>query len=283
MYRERCQSVETLPVKLTSPADNVAVAVGWMKALDIFARRRSPPTYKYSPPPDPATLALIALVELRYESFTPNHIRIPRDAERFSELTQLALNIGIFAVLQSLPQNFPIVLAFEVLLAIYIIWTSMQLALRYKSSPALFGPLYLADSLTGFWSETWHNVFASPCQSLCYDPLRYNLPRYGVPVVIARSLGVLAAFGLMGLFHMYVLAPILPMSSVLRIGAFFLLNGVGTVVEAMVWGKKRHWLKTVLAWTFETALATWTAEAAYIPNGLSKIPWKDMCGSPSAW
>lgn len=260
-----------------------AVATGWMKALDIFARRRSLPTYKHGPKPPPATLALIALVELRYESFTPNHIRVPRDAERFSEPSQLALNIGIFAALQSLPQNFPTVLAFEVLLAICIIWTTMQLMFRYKSSPALFGPLYLADSLTGFWSETWHNVFASPCQSLCYNPLRYTLPRYGVPVVIARSLGVFAAFGLMAVFHMYVLAPILPMSSLLRIGAFFLLNGVGTVAETMVWGTRRHWLKAVLAWTFETALATWTAEGVHIPNGLSKIPWKEMCGSPSAW
>jgi len=48
------------------------------------------------------------------------------------------------------------------------------MVVRYKTSPALFGPLYLADSLTGFWSETWHNAFASPCTSLVYGPLRYG-------------------------------------------------------------------------------------------------------------
>jgi hypothetical protein len=95
--------------------------------------------------------ALIALTELRYESFTPNHIRVPRDRENFSEPLQLGIHVAVFAVLQSLPQHLPTVLAFEVLLAIYIIWTTMQLTLRYKSSPALFGPLYLADSLSGFW------------------------------------------------------------------------------------------------------------------------------------
>ena len=96
-------------------------------------------------------LALLLLTELRYESFTPNHIRIPKHLENFSEPMQLGIHVLAFVILQSLPQIFPTVLAFEVLLAIYIIWTSIQLVIRYKSSPALFGPLYMADSLGGFW------------------------------------------------------------------------------------------------------------------------------------
>jgi uncharacterized membrane protein len=122
-----------------------------MKLLDIWARRHNLPTYTAGKKPADWLFALIVMTELRYESFTPNHIRVPKNQENFSELVQLAVHIAIFAVLQSLPQVFPTVLAFEVQLAIYIIWTSIQLILRYKSSPALFGPLYLADSLTGFW------------------------------------------------------------------------------------------------------------------------------------
>lgn len=61
---------------------------------------------------------------------------------------------------------------------------------------------------------------------------------------------------------------------------FFFLNGVATVVEAMIWGKRRHWLKGVFAWIFETVLASWTASNAGIPNGLSKIRWKDVCDAP---
>ncbi len=122
-----------------------------MKLLDIWARRRSLPTWASGKPPPGWLLSLFLLIELRYESFTPNHIRVPKNQENFNEPLQLAIHTAIFALLQSLPQNLPTVLAFEVLLAIYIIWTSMQLLLRYKSSPALFGPLYLADSLTGFW------------------------------------------------------------------------------------------------------------------------------------
>lgn len=98
--------------------------------------------------------ALIVLTELRYESFTPNHIRVPKDEEKFSEPLQLCIHIAAFAVFQALPQSHPTVLAFEVQLAIYIIWTSLQLVLRYESSPPLFGPLYLAESLSSFWYLT---------------------------------------------------------------------------------------------------------------------------------
>lgn len=128
-----------------------AIAIGTMKGLDIWARRHSMPTYTAGRRPLDWLLALKLFTELRYESFTPNHIRVPKNMENFSEPMQLGIHTGIFLLLQTLPQTLPTVLAFEVMLAIYIIWTSLQLLLRYKSSPALFGPLYRIDSFTGFW------------------------------------------------------------------------------------------------------------------------------------
>lgn len=95
--------------------------------------------------------------------------------------------------------------------------------------------------------------------------------------MIAQPLGVIGAFGLMGLFHMYALQPILRPEGLIRIGLFFLLNGVAVVVEAMIWGKKRHWLKALLAWVFEACIASWAASYMSIPHGLSKIPWKEIC------
>lgn len=109
------------------------------------------PVYTAGKKPADWLLPLLLITELRYESFTPNHVRVPRNQENFNEALQLGIHIAIFAVLQSLPQIYPTVLAFEVQLSIYILWTSIQLLVRYKSSPALFGPLYLVDSLTGFW------------------------------------------------------------------------------------------------------------------------------------
>ena len=132
-------------------ADSREVAIGTMKLLDIWARRNSFPTYTAGRKPPEWLFALIVLTELRYESFSPNHIRMPKNQENFNEPLQLGIHIIVFAFLQVLPQEYPTVVAFEVLLSIYIIWTSIQLVVRYKSSPALFGPLYLIDSLTGFW------------------------------------------------------------------------------------------------------------------------------------
>lgn len=61
-----------------------------------------------------------------------------------------------------------------------------------------------------------------------------------MPVVIARSLGVLGAFGLMAAFHIYALSPILNREGLTRIGVFFMLNGVATVSEGAIWGHKKH-------------------------------------------
>jgi len=107
--------------------------------------------------------------------------------------------------------------------------------------------------------------------------LRYGLPKWGVPIVIARSFGVFGAFGLMAIFHMFALQPIVSRAALFRIGVFFSLNGVATVAEASVWGRKKHWLKALMAWAFETSIATWTASGMNFPNGLSKVPWKDVC------
>jgi hypothetical protein len=96
-------------------------------------------------------------------------------------------------------------------------------------------------------------------------------------MVIARPIGVIGAFGLMSIFHMYALQPILSREGLIRVGLFFILNGVATVIEAMIWGSKRHKLKTLLAWAFETAVATWAASGMNIPHGLWSIRWEEIC------
>jgi hypothetical protein len=87
----------------------------------------------------------------------------------------------------------------------------------------------------------------------------------------------MGAFTLMAIFHAYALAPILNRQELTRICAFFIFNGLATVSEAALWGKKKHWVKAILAWIFEISISTWTARGLTVPNGLSKIPWKDIC------
>lgn len=285
------------------------VAIGVMKALDFYVRRDSPPQYAYANRPSDAVIALLYLTELRYESFSPNHVRAapaPTVSEipicktkhshsssymrrlshnmslaslNFSEPVNLIVHIFLFCILQFLfSQSNPTAVSVQILLAIYILWESMQLLLRYRYSPPLFGPIYTATSLSSFWRETWHSAFASPCHSLAYTPLRRTTQlRFGLPGAFARGIGVIASFILMGIFHVYALAPLLPLDALLRVFAFFLLNGVGVVMEEATWGKQAHWGKTLLAWVFELAIASWTVEGLSVPQGLRSMSWKNVC------
>lgn len=153
----------------------------------------------------------------------------------------------------------------------------MQLVLRYETSPALFGPLYLADSLAGFWTETWHNAFASPCKSLAYNPVHKLVLWLRLPRSMARSAGVLASFSLMAVFHMFALAPLLSHEGVKRVGLFFVGNGVLTVMEVMFWGRKKHWARAVLAWPIETAFASWIVSAMPITHRVMELDWRQIC------
>ncbi|KAF2253351.1 hypothetical protein BU26DRAFT_221255 [Trematosphaeria pertusa] len=261
-----------------------------MKLLDIhmLSLTNSFPSYTAGKPPRPSVMALILMTELRYESFTPNPIRhapMPQypfqsspEARGFfySESVQLIVHSAWFTLLQGLPQHLPMK-ALGILLTIWVIWTTLQLTLRYKSSPPLFGPIYLADSLASFWTETWHNAFAAPCLSLAYTPTLYILSSLHFPRSLARSVAVVSSFGLMATFHMYALSPLLNEEGKKRIGIFFVANGVLTVAEVGLWGKKRHWMRAVCAWGVELALASWTVAAVEVADGVLNADWRGLC------
>ncbi|RAL66924.1 hypothetical protein DID88_007706 [Monilinia fructigena] len=76
---------------------NFAVAIGTLKLLDIYARHLSLPQLKDDPPT--YQHALLLLTEMRYESFTPNFIRVPRSQETFNEALQFAIHAAIFLCL----------------------------------------------------------------------------------------------------------------------------------------------------------------------------------------
>ncbi|KAF2468178.1 uncharacterized protein BDR25DRAFT_290844 [Lindgomyces ingoldianus] len=269
---------------------NFAVAVATMKLLDlhILSLTNSIPQYTSGLPLRPSHHALILLTELRYESFTPNPIRhapppklpFPNSLQNrqhfYSEHVQLLLHLAGFIILQSGPQ-YPPIKALGILFTIYIIWTSIQLLVRYRTSPPLFGPIYLAHSLATFWTETWHNAFASPCLSLAYKPTLSLLTALRFPRSFSRAAAVVASFSLMAAFHVYALAPLLSDEGRKRVALFFVGNGVLTVLEVAVWGKRRHWVRAVVAWVVELVLASWVVQAVEVADGVLEADWRGLC------
>ncbi|RKF60239.1 hypothetical protein OnM2_052051 [Erysiphe neolycopersici] len=261
------------PVKNNSSRSilNLGIFISSMKILDLWARRHALPVYKVEKKPSDWLLSFLLMTELRYESFVPNYVKLSKYLENMNQTRVYCIHAAALVALHAISRHYSIILAYEILLSIYICFSSIHILVRYKNSPPLFAPLYTADSLTGFWSEVWHNSFTSPCISLAYNPLRNGLRRLGLPDGISRSAGVLGAFSLMAVFHMYCLYPVLDQKAVNRIGLFFVLNGIATLTEAAIWGKKKHWAKAALAWTFQTILATWVASSIDLPSNTLKI------------
>ena len=73
------------------------------------------------------------------------------------------------------------------------------------------------------------------------------------------------------------MSPILSAEGKLRIGLFFVLNGVLTMAESAVWGRKRDWRRALMAWVFELALASWAVETAQVADGLLEADWRGLC------
>ncbi|KAF1997501.1 hypothetical protein P154DRAFT_496914 [Amniculicola lignicola CBS 123094] len=266
---------------------NFIVAGATMKLLDIHALTLFSrlPAYTTSPSPSPSLLSFLLLTELRYESFTPNPIRLPPFYTHlhtkphplfFTEPTQFLLHTLLLLLLHSLPP-YPPLKALTILFTIYILWTSTQLLLRYPTSPPLFGPIYLASGISTFWTETWHNAFTSPCLSLAYTPTLALVSRLRIPRSIARATAVIVAFSLMAVFHMYTLAPLLSAEGTKRVGVFFVANGVGTVGERVVWGKRRGLGRAVATWGFELVVASWVVAEVEVAEGMLRGDWRGLC------
>ncbi|KAF1959299.1 hypothetical protein CC80DRAFT_523979 [Byssothecium circinans] len=269
---------------------NFCVAIAIMRLLDLHILDITNTFPKHTSPnaPRPSITTLMLLTELRYESFTPNPIRhwrmpnypFPSSPQKrqifYSEPIQFLIHLVLFIILQCLPQILP-VKALGILFAIWLLWTGLEMVLRYKNSPPLFGPIYLADSLATFWTETWHNALAAPCLSLAYTPTTYMLSRLGLPRSVVRSCAVVASFGLMAVFHMYSMTPVLSDEGRRRVGWFFVANGVATVVEVAVWGKRRCWVRGAFAWGVQLGLASWTVARAEVADGVLGADWRGLC------
>lgn len=257
---------------------NCALFCCIMKCLDMLFRHFQNtslvwklPNTEAKPPPL-YQQAFWMTLELRYEDFIPNPIRLKLPAP-FHEPTQLLYHTLFYIIIAygPLPQSWQPVKAMKLLLQIYILWTSAHLPFRLSTTPPFFAPLYKADSLVDFWNgNVWHVAFQSPCQSMAYSPVQTILKGIGIPKPLARGCGVVAAFTLMGIFHAYVGWSVMRnvAQGWTKVVAFFVMNGVATVFEDLIWGKRKNWVRSLLAWVFEISLASWAVSGVEFPYEL---------------
>ncbi|KAF3902605.1 hypothetical protein ABW21_db0208575 [Orbilia brochopaga] len=266
---------------------NCGIFCCFMKCLDMLFRQfqNAPLKWKLptpsSKPPPIYQQAFWLTLELRYEHFTPNPVRIPHPAP-FHEPTQWLYHVLAYAAISfgPLPQHWAVVKAIKLLLQIYIIWTGMHLPLRLSDTAPFFAPLYKADSLVRFWNgNIWHVAFQSPCRSVAMVPVQTALTALGAPRNVAAGGGVIAAFALMGVFHAYIGWAV--MRDSVRgwavVVGFFVANGVATVVESAVWGRRQSWLRAALAWGVELSLASWAMSGVEFPGWLWRVHDPRFC------
>ncbi|EPS38703.1 hypothetical protein H072_7558 [Dactylellina haptotyla CBS 200.50] len=223
-------------------------------------------------PPPLYQQAFWMTLELRYEDFLPNPVRQKLPAP-FHEPTQLLYHTLFYLAIAygPIPQFLAPVKAVKLLLQIYILWTAAHLPFRLSNTTPFFSPLYKADSLVDFWNgNIWHVAFQSPCQSIAYMPVQTILKAIGLPKPLARGSGVVGAFTLMGIFHAYIGWSVMTdvVDGWTKVVGFFMLNGVATVFEDLVWGRKKSWVRAMLAWVFEISLASWAVSGVEFPYEL---------------
>jgi Membrane bound O-acyl transferase family len=248
----------------------LACGTAIMKVLDMFFRRNNPPKLKW--PARSAVQAFYLLIELRYESFNISTVRDTPIAPD-NELTEYTIHLAIFLGLQLLPQ-LPAVKALGLLFAIWLIWTLMHHIFKYRgrapsfSPRPVFGPIYRAGNLCSFWKDTWHTIYTSPIRTLGYAPMRKVFGPIG---------GVLGAFALMAVFHVWAFAPYFRPEGLFRVAVFFMVNGVGCIFDNAIWGERITWLRVIVNWLYQLFWAQYTVRECDIPDGLLAIDFKNFC------
>ncbi|KAF8150629.1 membrane bound O-acyl transferase family-domain-containing protein [Crassisporium funariophilum] len=108
---------------------------------------------------------------------------------------------------------------------VYLLVTLVSILL-FRSEPSQWPPIFdepwFSTSLTQFWSRRWHQLFRDNFVSFGGRPLAWLIGRVG---------GVLGAFLVSGILHDLGLWGMGRGSDFQRVGGYFLLNGVGIILE----------------------------------------------------
>jgi len=102
--------------------------------------------------------------------------------------------------------------------------------------PKLMNAPYLATSLHSFWALHWHSLFRPPFLAVGFQPLHGLVSRYlGMSKDLANAAGVMGTFAVSGWMHEAIndATPYLPRDPTYRSFTFFILQGVGILLESI--------------------------------------------------
>lgn len=188
--------------------------------------------------------------ETRYESFDISVVRSSSAPPPAQQSLNLTYHLATFSLVALLNHFLPVpeVKILVVLLSITTVFSLGHLVLRPSSRVPLFDTPFLAPTLGSFWRWRWHAIILSPLTSLAFDPCSR---------VSGRIAGVLAAFGLSGLWHAWAVVPMGGYKVAGRVLIVFVMQGVGVLLEAAVWEKRKTMLRRVGVWVWSLGWAGW--------------------------
>jgi hypothetical protein len=240
-----------------------------MKTMDIaVARHRDPPRLLARKGEDVVGVsdwprdffgrlryACLLFQQTRYEDFTTSIIRPRPLVTRESNLLYYIATLTFFPLLAYVAPH-PETKVFLVLLSIDTVFTLGHAILRPTSRTLLFDRPFLAPTLTDFWTRRWHDIIRSPLTSLAYAPAE-NFFKPLVPRGVARGAGLLAAFALSGAWHAWSVVPLGGNKLAFRVGMVFVGQGLGCILENVIWGRRETYLRRATAWAWGLGWAGW--------------------------
>lgn len=229
-----------------------------LKLLDLaLTKADEPPKLRNSnggdAVPEHVKYVWLLLTEMRYRAFDVEAAHKGRPSARVAH-RELASKMLPPVILTGVVYAFPIAET-KCLLLLCLIQNGLEgvHTLLHPFCPyVLFYRPFVAATLGDFWTIHWHSS-AVFLQSLAYKPVRRLLGRPG---------GIVAAFALSGVWHAWAAMPLAEEPHAVKLGLqvwiFFMMLGVGTLLERLVWRDKQGgWLQRVLVWTWSLCWAGW--------------------------
>ncbi len=221
-----------------------------LKTIDLHFARGSQfvPRYGDGRLPDPSNItdrivyARKLTYQMRYEDFNISVVKTGRrQSHPFQEGAFSLILVALISASVGVPPHISssIVSAFFFFLCLHACFCAMYILPGFNEIPLFEEHFLLTRSLTEFWSVTWHGLFTSPIKTLAFLPVRR---------VAGKSGGVMAAMAFSGAMHWFMVLPLGREQGAFRVFVFFLVQGPGCILDAILFGKSQNLWRRAFAW-----------------------------------